>query len=837
MAKTKLLVVGWDAADWAILNPLLASGKMPALASLLDEGFHGKLASLQPMLSPLLWTSIATGFRAHDHGITNFVEPSPHGDVRAVRGSSRKLPAFWEILKDRGYNSNVVGWWPSHPAEDCGGVMVSNFYNHTSNDQLDPLREGVIFPESLSDTYADLRVHVKEITGRILAPFFPNVDEIDGSDSIVSSVAKIIAQTSSTHAAITEAMATTNWDISAVYYDAIDHFKHLAMKYHPPKAEYVSSEDFEKYRSIVEAGYRFHDMMLDRLLTLAGDDCHVLLVSDHGFAYGEERVRETPEIPGGPAHEHHPYGVLIGKGPQWSSKVVYGTSLLDLCPSILHLFDVPVSSQMPGAVQQNWWKNVRPVTLVEEYTRKAVANVESTADESVLLSDLSALGYIDLPDNSAAAVRSVLGDNQYHTITSMLDAGLWQSALQASEKLCHDYPDDARYAYQKLGILLTLKPEQFDAELKSVQELFPSYSALYFKGIHALRHGYYAEASKAFQELADEVNLSPGLITSIGKSFVQAGQNDEAVTWLTKVHEKYERWPEAAVLLAEMYARSTDESDDETSLRTALDYALEAVQRRYFTPEAHRLIARLAVRLGEHEVAQSAFPMYLQLNPHDRMICGEWITHLKSVGKFELAAQIEQKYPVQTPVVVVTGWPRSGTSMMMQMLRDGGVEVVDDGVREADNSNPHGYLESAKAKQIQVDNRFVSEAKGKAVKLVLHTLSHLPSNNNYKVIWMNRPLTEVILSQEVMLGKTAEQVKKYFPFGKAMQMEQQGAEIFKKLDAMGNVEILEVEYSDCLSAPNSVVKRIERFLSDLNVLLEEDKMMAAIDSKLYRSRM
>lgn len=828
MKKPKLLVIGWDAADWSVLNPLLANGKMPSTAALISRGFRGKLASIQPMLSPLLWTSIATGYRPHDHGILNFVEPDGVGGVRAVRGSSRTKLAFWEIFKEKDIKSNVIGWWPSHPAEDTGAVMVSNFFNHSPDDTLSPLDSEAVFPKSQAENYAELRVHVQEMTARILAPFFPDAKEIDGSDPILSGVAKIVAQTTSTHAAATEAMEREEWDVTAVYYDAIDHFKHLAMEYHPPKADGVSDGDYQKYHAIVEAGYRFHDMMLDRLLSLAGDDCHVLLVSDHGFAHEEERQRKIPDLPGGPAQEHHPYGVLIGAGPNWKSQTVYGHSLLDICPAILHLFGLPASEGMAGRTPLNWWKETRIIERILRSNRNAVHT--SGSDDS-LLEDLDQLGYVKLPEDRAEALRMVKADSRYHEITSLLDAGHIQTALQRAETLCHDFPNDPRFAYQRLGIIWMLQSSDIDSELAEIKGKFPSPAMDYFQGLHALQNGFHSSALEHFEKLVHSVDLSPGVLQSVGKALIQAGRIDDAVGWLLPIHDTYSRWPESSLLLAQI-------EYDRNQLERSLDFALEAIRRRYFTPEAHLLVARIARQMGELKASEAGYQVYHQLVPDDLPTIVEWVSLLRALDKNREANNLEARLQRVPVTVIVSGMPRSGTSMMMQMLEAGGLEVYSDEARQPDTHNPKGYLEAEKAAHLHIDNRWLSETNGKAVKVVTPQLEQLPGNRQYRIIWMKRPTSEVVISQELMLGKTRKDIQKYFPFAKALALEQTENEVLMKMEAQGNISICLVEYHDCLENPQSVASRIASFLSDVSSEeMDISKMIESVDPSLYRSRL
>src|SRR2546423_15459355 len=127
--KPKVLLVGWDAADWKIINPLIERGEMPVLARFLEEGVMGDMTTLEPVLSPMLWNSIATGKRADKHGILGFTEVDPQsGNIRPITSTSRKAKALWNILSQNGYRSNVVNWFGGHPAEPINGVIISDAY-------------------------------------------------------------------------------------------------------------------------------------------------------------------------------------------------------------------------------------------------------------------------------------------------------------------------------------------------------------------------------------------------------------------------------------------------------------------------------------------------------------------------------------------------------------------------------------------------------------------------------------------------------------------------------------------------------------------------------------
>src|SRR3954469_19290865 len=195
----KVLLIGWDAADWRIIRPLVERGRMPHLAKLIAGGASGNLASPSPMLSPMLWTSLATGKRPHKHGIHGFTEPRPEGDgIRAVSSTSRTTKSLWNILTQRGLRSHVVNWYASHPAEPINGVCVSDRFAVTPpGPGLPwPLAEEAVHPPDVSDVMAELRVRPEEMDASTLLPFVPGADRIDqDADKRLLALAVILART------------------------------------------------------------------------------------------------------------------------------------------------------------------------------------------------------------------------------------------------------------------------------------------------------------------------------------------------------------------------------------------------------------------------------------------------------------------------------------------------------------------------------------------------------------------------------------------------------------------------------------------------------------------
>jgi predicted AlkP superfamily phosphohydrolase/phosphomutase len=408
----KVLLIGWDAADWKVINPLLDAGEMPALERLINHGVMGNIATLNPPLSPMLWTSIATGKTADQHGILGFIEPDPDsGGVRPVNSTSRKVKAIWNILHQSGMKSNVVGWWPSHPAEPINGVMISNFYSKTSaaSEEKKELAPGIVFPPELTEVFSELKVQPEELTAAHLLPFVPMAAKIDQTkDTRLFHIAKTIAEAATMQAATTWLMEHTDWNLTAVYFDSIDHFCHGFMKYHPPKLKGMPDEDFEIYKDVVYSGYKFHDMMLERLMELAGKDTTIVLVSDHGFFTGDKRAFHFPDVPAAPALEHNPYGIICmaGKGIKKDERI-YGSTLLDITPTLLALMNLPVARDMAGKILMNAFEENLKVTFIDSWeTIEGECGMhpehllQDTTDSVNALNQLVELGYIEKPEEN-----------------------------------------------------------------------------------------------------------------------------------------------------------------------------------------------------------------------------------------------------------------------------------------------------------------------------------------------------------------------------------------------------------------------------------------------------
>ncbi|UCF66076.1 MAG: sulfotransferase domain-containing protein [Acidobacteriota bacterium] len=196
--------------------------------------------------------------------------------------------------------------------------------------------------------------------------------------------------------------------------------------------------------------------------------------------------------------------------------------------------------------------------------------------------------------------------------------------------------------------------------------------------------------------------------------------------------------------------------------------------------------------------------------------------------------QMMRKFRYGEPIVVVSGLPRSGTSMAMRMLEAGGMQLAIDGIRQADEDNPRGYFEHERVKDLdkEGDKDWLKQERGRAIKIISFLLPHLPATNNYRVIFMQRDLREVLASQSKMLVNRGED--------SGAEDEQMSSEYEQHLERVAfllryrpQFEVLEVKHREVIESPLEQARRMAAFVGHG---LDADKMAAAVEQQLYRNR-
>lgn len=847
MNKGKLMLIGWDAADWKVINPMLDAGLMPNLSKMINRGTIGNLATMDPAYSPMLWTSIATGKHAYKHGIHGFLQPTKdHKSVKPVLSTSRKVKALWEILSEKDYKTHVVGWWPSHPAEPMNGISISNFYQKASNNpnNKNEVMEGCIHPPQYHERFQNLKINASELTGQHILPFIPKADKIDQTkEKGVYIVANETAQAASIQAAFTNIIRNEEWDFAAVYFDTIDHYCHGFMKYHPPKQDHIGQYGFDLYKDVVTAGYRFHDMMLGRLLDLIDEDTTVMLLSDHGFEPDHLRPKELPHEPGGPAYEHSPYGVIAMMGPGIKKDhIIHGATLLDICPTILAMFDQPVGKDMDGKILMDAFIKKKDVEYIDSWEdiefKKFIRPTDYTMDsddEDALMNQLIALGYVEpMQKDNQKDIESTLCFNRFNLAKSYMFAGLMDEAIVELKALCKQRPNVPRYQFQ----LATCY--QSKGLLKETRELIESLNKKKYYNPQALKimEATLLIGEKKFKEaLVILESLEKGgaplqaeVYAKLAKCYMKFGNRSLAQKTLDK--GKTINFENAQIHFLQGLLSFHNEE-----LERSVDAFLTSLGLEYNNPIAHRFLGAGLYKLGKYEQAASALEVSLKMQPKNNTCRSTLIDiykiHLDDVVKASHHRQAMYQH-VNGEVIVVSGLPRSGTSMMMQMIESGGLDIYSDKIRIADENNPKGYYEHENVKSLQHNKKWIHECDNKVVKVISNLLPHLPLNKKYKVIMMERDVEEILSSQRRMIKKLGKQVSEdLYPLQLVEKLKHSVKEAKEWAQKQPHVELIIVNYKNVIENPFVEAMRVSEFL-DSRILPEQ--MVSIVDPKLYREK-
>ncbi|MBX7106215.1 MAG: alkaline phosphatase family protein [Gemmataceae bacterium] len=621
----KLLLVGWDAADWQMIHPLVDAGRMPYLQRLIESGVMGHLLTLQPVLSPILWTSIATGKRAYQHGVHGFAEPTPDGTaLRPTSSSTRRCKALWNILAQSGKRCQAIGWYASHPAEDINGVCVSHQFcvaPASATAARWPAQPNSVFPPDLAEPLVGLRLHPTEVTGPMLQQFIPQAPRLDQRDPevrrLLSSFAKRLAECASLHAVTTALMEEEPWDFCAPYYEAIDHVGHDFMAFHPPRMEHIRPDLYEVFQGVMNATYEFHDQMLGRLMELAGPEAHVMIVSDHGFHSGVTRPRQEVD----PAQWHRNFGTFVLAGPGIKKDaMVHGATLLDIAPTVLALFGLPVGRDMEGKVLVNAFESAPEIERIDSWEAVADPVFESRARDqadddpeaaAAALQQLVELGYIEAPGEDVQRdIATARAEQKFNLACTYIDGKQPARALVLAEELAQQFPDQVRFvilagqAAVAAGDAAALG-RATDA-LAALEPQHPQVSL--FRAFHCWLGDDIAGALQHFEQAAAAGQENSWLLCRIGRAYL-----------------RLRRWPEAESAFRKSLALDEDHAESfyglsvalprQGKLKEGIENGLQAVALLHDFPLAHFQLGAVLSRLGWYDRALQAFDICLAMRP------------------------------------------------------------------------------------------------------------------------------------------------------------------------------------------------------------------------------
>jgi tetratricopeptide (TPR) repeat protein/predicted AlkP superfamily phosphohydrolase/phosphomutase len=413
----RVMFIGWDAADWQIIDPLIQAGRMPNTQRLLQNGTRAYMRSTQPMLSPLLWNSIATGKHPNEHGILDFLVMDPKTNKPMPMNSTfRKSMALWNMLSEAGDTSAFVAWWATWPAEKTNGVMVTDRVSYSLFSSVVDAKasNGLTYPENYYSEIKPKLISEKDITNEQIAEFIhltpAQIAEErtkqypQGKTNPVAYMAEVLASTHNYYTIAIDLLSHQQYDLFSCYFEGIDQVGHLFQHMMPPKMDMVTDEEFRRYKDVVTLYYQYLDGLTGDLLKYKDDNTIVILMSDHGFKNGAERPTDVaPYINEKPAYWHRDYGIfLMSGGPIRKHAVIDTVTVYDAAPTILYLLGLPVGKDLPGniladALEPTFGKNF-PIHTIASWeplkTAPEAAPQQASKVDSEVMENLSALGYI-----------------------------------------------------------------------------------------------------------------------------------------------------------------------------------------------------------------------------------------------------------------------------------------------------------------------------------------------------------------------------------------------------------------------------------------------------------
>jgi tetratricopeptide (TPR) repeat protein len=424
----RVLVIGWDGADWEVLEALVQRGMMPNLGRLMAKGSWGKLASIAPLLSPLIWTTMATGVAPEEHGVLDFVEvDAASGNKVPVSGRQRRVPALWNLASATGLSAIVSGWWATWPAEPVNGVLISDRLFFLLSDTVGDAPAGtVVFPAEREPQYRALAQRAEMETDEgVVRSLFPVSSEAfrraaaahRGMSDPVDGFRRIMVGTRTYFGAAEMAAAQIpKADLVMVYSIGTDEIGHVLAPYLPPALPGADVAFSEAAATGVARYFSVVDRWLGRMLAGCPEsECAVLIVSDHGFKWGSDRPREFSGTAAATAALwHRPQGifVLAGKDVRALGRVAEAPSVYDVAPTIAALLGLPAGKSwrgkpLPGCpatprAAVNWAALVPP----ESY-RPAAAGAQPSPE---YVNQLKSLGYLEGAEGLGKGEASTEGE-------------------------------------------------------------------------------------------------------------------------------------------------------------------------------------------------------------------------------------------------------------------------------------------------------------------------------------------------------------------------------------------------------------------------------------------
>jgi hypothetical protein len=416
--KPRVLFVGLDGASWTVIGRLLERGELPAFRRLTTEGAYApRLDTLDVTLSPVVWTTIATGRAPADHGVLTFTSELANGSKIPVTSSVRKARAIWELATKRGVSVGVIGWWASWPAEEVNGYVVSDHANPAFADFLFADRNYWTADRStlakLSRDFLPLDI------GPILARHwmkqeaFPYADlQRRGgfSDAQIAELRRAPWSERNVYSwlktfyrvdlplfrASRDLARERPTDLQMLYLRGPDPVQHYGWDLVEPERYLHPPAHLDRDRGLIEGVYRYLDTFLGEILAEKPADSWLIVASDHGAEPSVDAMSPAMKRPG----EHGPNakGVLFIVGPGVRPGQRIAASVYDLMPTMAWLLGLPLSAELPGkplaAAFDEGFVKAHPAAHVPSYGPRPTGPLLPSSSDAEMIKSLKNLGYI-----------------------------------------------------------------------------------------------------------------------------------------------------------------------------------------------------------------------------------------------------------------------------------------------------------------------------------------------------------------------------------------------------------------------------------------------------------
>jgi Tfp pilus assembly protein PilF len=355
----RVAIFAIDGADWELISELSSDGRIPNIRALAQGGVTASLQTIQPTVSPLVWTTAATGLTPDRHGVIDFMDAGTKGPVDA---GTRRSPALWDIAEAFGRRSVVVNWWTAWPPRMDSAVTF---------DVPVTMMQDAIDPIELRPRVAPQVIPTQSLGFAQVARFL-NITGTEYEDAVrqggpndpVNVFRETLAKTWTDHRVAISLYQQQEPLVMMVNYEGADTVNHLFAPYHPPFREGMSQTNYRKYWPTVANYYSELDRLIGDWMKVLTDDTTVIIMSAHGFRWGQKRPRMQP-IGRSALSDHRNPGIFIAYGNHVpANRGNHVISIYDVVPTVLSLLGLPKSLEMPGKHADWVYSDIQPVTSV-----------------------------------------------------------------------------------------------------------------------------------------------------------------------------------------------------------------------------------------------------------------------------------------------------------------------------------------------------------------------------------------------------------------------------------------------------------------------------------------